>query len=425
MEELLATFREAQKRVRQAKKDRAVIELDAPGASEEEIAALETRLQLRLPATYRAFLGAFDTKGPAGQMYCFRMDTLSLPGSWDDIVARIAEGSRRVKALLRDRKLLPFADDYGGRHWYCLDFSRSQGGDCPVMELDLDMDFGEEEPACEEVASTFAEFLRDQMERAERELLTSSYVLRFARLKDSVGRTVRVPGLGQRYLGLRLKSVDARRVRLHFVDESGRTVAPDRFGVKTIYDSQELHEADGSRVADIGMGMAGTTEISVSSLWRDRELPLTAELVVTVEVKEAFSPALGSVAAAATQVLSALEAPLPLLFHLDLVRGAKPHPQVQIGIVLPAELVNFFHHDLICEVCTAVMEGLTEKAGREPYISTAFTYYDEDDPFPELMARVSAAAGPRTEECLEMLEQAREEWIRRKAEADLLSWTLG
>ncbi|MCC6874761.1 MAG: SMI1/KNR4 family protein [Sandaracinaceae bacterium] len=174
MKELFDRFRQAQARLL-ATEDKDAAVLEAPGATRAQIEAVEANLQIQLPSGFRDFLAAFDTAGPGGELFCFRMLPLVTAPSWDAIVERIAGGSGVVAALLDEQQILPFADDYGGRHWYCLELSQADDEDCPVVELDLDCDLDDEDQIeILEVTESFAAFLEREMAACEREVAKRS-----------------------------------------------------------------------------------------------------------------------------------------------------------------------------------------------------------------------------------------------------------
>ncbi len=129
--------------------DEAGLQVECSGpATEDEIAAAEKALGVRLPRSYRAFLRQF------GAGYLNAYDIFGLPGDrlWGDVVMM-----NQIAPNPRPSHLVKFTDDVGDYGFY-LDTSRIGGdGECPVVV------FGPGEDGCV-VADNFLDFLRKARE---------------------------------------------------------------------------------------------------------------------------------------------------------------------------------------------------------------------------------------------------------------------
>lgn len=121
------------------------------GATEEEIAELETELGITLSPGYIEFLKKFG----GGEFRHVRIYSIaSEDETFFDFMEQVFSCTRRIP-LVQQGELLPFADDYDG-NIFCFNLHHARDGEYPVVQWNSSFS-AEDEP--KHIAQTFSEFI--------------------------------------------------------------------------------------------------------------------------------------------------------------------------------------------------------------------------------------------------------------------------
>lgn len=130
--------------------DKAPSNCLGPGAAAAQILETELALGVRLPASYKCFLAEFGWAAWPEEI----AGVTSMPTGYENVDERARLEREDAEPEMR-RHLVPFYNDGWGNH-YCLDTSRFEGDECPVVFWNQEL---EAEQAPVVVCGSFVEWL--------------------------------------------------------------------------------------------------------------------------------------------------------------------------------------------------------------------------------------------------------------------------